>query len=259
MLTFSVITPVFNGVKYATSYVETLQRQTYVHWQAIVVDDGSTDGSLQLLSYLCGQDHRFVLLSNDSKKLVRGPYQARNKGLQVAAGDFICFLDIDDSWFPDRLELCFRTLVANPDLSLLYSAYLRIAPSSSRVVVRRSPPFISPHLLSYFINPIPMLTSCVSRRVLVGLQFPPVHHEDYIFWYMVLRRIGPHEVFYEPSPTGSYLVHPCSVSSNKLRVVPWIWNCYLHLGYSLPAAIAALVLWIVWHMLSQLLQLSRPR
>lgn len=75
---FSVITPVRNGLRDVHRYVECLQSQTYRHWEAIVVDDGSCDGGMELLQQLTAADPRFRLNHNSLPKQIPGPYQARN-------------------------------------------------------------------------------------------------------------------------------------------------------------------------------------
>ena len=119
---FSVITPVLIGVADVSAYVETLKRQTCLDWEAIVVDDCSTDGTDELLNDLIAGDHRFRYTRNTLPRLVPGPYQARNVGLSLARGEYVCFLDIDDRWLPDKLKLQAAELEDNPDLRLVFSA-----------------------------------------------------------------------------------------------------------------------------------------
>lgn len=90
--TVSVIIPVYNVEKYLPECLDSLLAQTYPHWQAICVNDGSKDNSLQILQQYAAKDKRFVII--DQKNA--GVSAARNTALQKASGDYITFLDSDD-------------------------------------------------------------------------------------------------------------------------------------------------------------------
>lgn len=97
----SVIMPCYNAATFVEEAVQCVMHQTYPDVELIVVDDGSTDGSLDLLQQLTGQySTRMNLLHQDHK----GPFPARNLGLQHARGGLVAFLDADDYWMPDALE-----------------------------------------------------------------------------------------------------------------------------------------------------------
>lgn len=241
-LRFSVITPVLNGASDVFGYVESLKLQTYLNWESIIVDDGSTDATLDLLGEAISGDQRFRLASNSLPRKVSGPYQARNLGLSLAQGDFICFLDIDDRWLPNKLESHASQLLNNDHLRLIYSAYYRAGRGSSYGKLRRILPFYGAKFWVAFINPIPMLTACVSRETIAGLKFEPLHHEDYVFWHAVLSRIDSGCVAKSSIPLAIYCVHGDSLSGNKLEAVGWIWKCYRRFGYGFPLSIMAIVL-----------------
>ena len=249
---FSVITPVRNGLRDVHSYVECLQSQTYRHWEAIVVDDGSWDGGIELLQQLTAADPRFRLTHNSLPKRIPGPYQARNLGLSLARGEFVCFLDIDDRWLPHKLAAQAAHLNSEPTLQLLYSAYLRVRRDATAGRIRRSPPLLSPQRWIRVANPVPMLTACVHRDAIAGVRFEPQHHEDYLFWHAVLQRLRPWQVAVDPDPLAIYTIHSASISSNKLQATGWIWQCYRQLGYNRPLAALALLgrgllqAWLIW-------------
>ena len=100
----SVIMPCYNAASFVEEAVDCVMGQTYPDVELIVVDDGSTDGSVDILQQLAAQHpSRLTLLFQDRM----GPYPARNLGLEHAHGGRIAFLDADDYWTPDCLEkLC---------------------------------------------------------------------------------------------------------------------------------------------------------
>ncbi len=87
----SVIIPVYNGDAYLLDAVDSIQRQHYKPLEIIIIDDGSTDSTAEIAADLRG-DVRYVYQPNS------GPSAARNKGLRMARGEVIGFLDVDDLW-----------------------------------------------------------------------------------------------------------------------------------------------------------------
>lgn len=88
----SIIIPIYNGSKHIQKAVQCLLIQRYKDFEAILVDDGSTDNSIEICQKYTEEDSRFVLLSQPN----RGASEARNAGLKIAKGHYICFADVDD-------------------------------------------------------------------------------------------------------------------------------------------------------------------
>lgn len=109
----SVIIPVFNREAFIGRAIESVLAQTYSDYEIIVVDDGSTDGTRRALDSF-GEKLRVLSQPN------RGPYAARNLGLQHARGDYIAFLDSDDFWLPERLAKQVPMLDSDPELGLVF-------------------------------------------------------------------------------------------------------------------------------------------
>jgi glycosyltransferase involved in cell wall biosynthesis len=116
----SVIIPNFNTVEYVTAAVNSVLCQTFARLEVIVVDDGSTDTSLEMLRDI--HDPRVTIVT----QLNRGLAGARNTGLLLARGRYIGFLDSDDIWYPRKAEKQLAPMEADPKIGLTfcYSAYL---------------------------------------------------------------------------------------------------------------------------------------
>jgi glycosyltransferase involved in cell wall biosynthesis len=110
----SVIIPCYNSATYLESAVRTVLEQTYGCHEIIVIDDGSTDSTSELLRKFDGE-LQYLYQAN------RGPSAARNTGIKAAKGKYICFLDADDTWNPEKLELQLRFMETNPDVGLVFS------------------------------------------------------------------------------------------------------------------------------------------
>lgn len=101
MTRFSVVVPVYNVAPYLEECLESLRGQTFGDWEAICVDDGSTDGSGAMLDRLASEERRFQVVHQANK----GLSGARNTGLDKAGGEYLLFLDGDDRLTPDALEV----------------------------------------------------------------------------------------------------------------------------------------------------------
>lgn len=110
----TVIMSVFNGVPYLTEAVDSILGQTFRDFEFIIIDDGSVDGTREILrSY---RDSRIRLVFNENNM---GLTRSLNKGLSLSRGEFIARLDADDISCPDRLEKQFRFMRDNPDVAVL--------------------------------------------------------------------------------------------------------------------------------------------
>lgn len=112
----SVIIPAFNSAQYLADAVESVFAQTYSVVECIVVDDGSTDHTQELLNKLL-KLHPGL---KTARKTNGGLSSARNMGLRESTGDFISFLDADDVLIPDKIERQVAYLNANPDVGIVY-------------------------------------------------------------------------------------------------------------------------------------------
>ena len=100
----SVITPMYNCEKFISETIESVLNQTYTNWEMIIIDDCSTDKSKQIVKQYIERDKRIRLIALNENS---GAAVARNKGIEVSSGRFIAFLDGDDLWESNKLEIVF--------------------------------------------------------------------------------------------------------------------------------------------------------
>lgn len=115
MSQISVIIPAYNAAQTITETIASVRQQTIDDWELIVVNDGSTDDTLEVLDRI--EDSRLSIISVANS----GVAQARNLGLSRATGEYIAFLDADDLWVADKLERQLQALAANPQAVVAYS------------------------------------------------------------------------------------------------------------------------------------------
>lgn len=112
----TVFIPAYNAGQYIKETVESVLRQTYGHFELLIVNDGSTDETVQIIEGF--QDPRIRLCHNDRN---RGLSYTRNRGLELATGEYIAFLDADDLALPHRLQTQVAFLEAHPQYNLVGS------------------------------------------------------------------------------------------------------------------------------------------
>lgn len=98
---FSIITPTYNRASFLEEMAASVGAQTFQDYEHIIVDDGSTDGTEVLIKQLMQTHPKIVYIKQENK----GRSTARNLGIEAAKGEFVCFLDSDDVWLPNHLEL----------------------------------------------------------------------------------------------------------------------------------------------------------
>lgn len=98
--TVSIVMPAFNVERHLARSVESVRAQTWQSWELIVIDDCSTDQTVEELKRWSSLDSRIRWLQQPAN---RGPSEARNRGFQVSRGEYIALLDADDAWHPERL------------------------------------------------------------------------------------------------------------------------------------------------------------
>jgi glycosyltransferase involved in cell wall biosynthesis len=115
--TVSVIIPAYNCGDLIAEAVESVRRQTYQDLECIVVDDGSTDDTWQVLEALASRWERLRTF----RIAHAGLAAARNRGIAEMRGQWLALLDADDLWLPRKLQRCMDYLRAHPDLSIVYT------------------------------------------------------------------------------------------------------------------------------------------
>lgn len=105
----SVIVPVYNGEKYLLETINALLKSTYSNLEILLINDGSKDNSLNICELLSSQDKRIKVYSQNNQGIVA----ARNKGLELASGKYICFCDQDDIVFPETYEKMYIAIKNN--------------------------------------------------------------------------------------------------------------------------------------------------
>lgn len=115
----TIITPVYNAEKFLAETLDSILSQKFTDWEAILINDNSTDSSFAIAQKYQLKDSRFKIIN---KKVGGGAAKARNSGIERAKGRFIAFLDSDDVWLPDKLEQQLLFMKQN-DIAFSFTSY----------------------------------------------------------------------------------------------------------------------------------------
>ncbi len=218
----SVVMPMYNSGRYVGKAIESVIGQTYPHWELLVVDDGSTDNSCDVVRAYAVRDSRVQLLINDNP--VGMPYAPRNYGIQHAKGDYIAFLDSDDMWLREKLSQQLVVFHRDQRTAVVYSDYEKIDEKGRRSARIITAPRKTNYKQMLYGNVIGNLTGIYDVRKVGKNYFTNVHHEDYAFWLSILK--SGYIARNTQTVAALYRVRDSSVSANKLRVISWQWHIY---------------------------------
>ena len=207
----SVVMPVFNAARYLHAAIVSVLAQTFSDLEFIIVDDGSTDGSLQIAQNF--RDERIRIFSNVENC---GAAKSKNLGIKNARGEFIAFLDADDIALPSRFLEQSDFLLRNKNVGVVGSLAARIdengATASANLMAPHAPDEIAPTLLfeNCLVQSSVMLRRNILPAELFRTEFEPA--EDYELW----TRLAPTaSIAIIEHPLVQYRTHPGGVSARK--------------------------------------------
>ena len=234
--TFSIITPVFNAEKTLKQTIDSVINQTYSKWELILIDDSSKDNSKEIITTYV--DNKKIKLFKNKKNM--GVANSRNKGIQLAKGEFICFLDADDYWHVKKLEEQYK--VFKDGGKIVYSPYYRLL--SNKKLSFRS----VKSKLTYFDfcvgNPIPNLTGAFHRSLL-PIKQKAIGHEDYLMWFQLFMKTKDARSTKKLIPLAYYKVGNNTKSSNKIRALVWHWHImYNYITKNLLLAFLCMLIYV---------------
>jgi glycosyltransferase involved in cell wall biosynthesis len=212
----SVILPVFNGGRHLEPAVRSVLEQDHRALEAIVIDDGSTDGSLAVLQGLASTDPRLRLVSRENRGLVA----TLNEGLGLARGHFIARMDADDVSYPARFSRQLAMFQARPDLALCGTDFHLLHGNGTEPLDAETEtrPDEDLPILSQFFTAFRHSTVMFNRKVMAPdlLRYDPAypHAED----FDLFRRItAAHPAAIVREPLLAYRIHAGSVTGSASR------------------------------------------
>lgn len=216
----SVVMPAYDAAATIVASMRSVLGQTYRDVELLVVDDCSRDDTWALIRQEAASDVRVVSIRQPTNG---GVASARNAGIEAASGQYVAFLDSDDSWHPMKLEIQLAAMLAQ-GAKVGYAAYERVDGEGNVLSIVRPPARVD-YADMLKGNSIGNLTGLYERG-LGDFRFRRMGHEDYAFWLDVVRAAGDAVCADADRPLACYLVRPGSLSSNKLHAARWQWRIY---------------------------------
>jgi Glycosyl transferase family 2 len=214
MIAVSIIIPAYNAADTLAETIEAILAQTYPHWEAIVVDDGSTDDTARIAQAFAAQDDRIRLISQPNGNVC----VARNTGIQAAQFDWLLFNDADDWIAPTHLEKMTAVLAGDKTLDAVHCGWQRVAIDGT-IGAAKYPPDCAdmfPELARYCTFHV---NTCIVRKVLVeavgGFDVRVLSCEDWDLWQRIARMDVRFGAVYET--LGFYQMRPNSRSGVSQR------------------------------------------
>lgn len=228
----SVVMPCYNAAKFITESIQSVINQSFKDWELIVVDDCSKDNSREIVQSFADKDQRIRLIC--SEKASGSPATPRNIGIEHSRGVYVAFLDSDDLWTNDKLEVQLEKFKEG-DYAIVYANYEVMLEDGKRTgKVVREPSYTDyKQLLKY--NSIGCSEAMFKKSCLGGCRFKKIGHEDYLFWLTFLKNGG--MAANTDKVQLIYRDRQSSVSGDKAKAARWTWRIYREeLGLSLIKA-----------------------
>jgi len=227
----SVIMPTFNNAKYIASAIDSVLAQTFQNFELIVVDDGSTDNTKQIMDAYLKTDSRIKYVYQENSG---GAARPKNTGIKIAGGIYIAVLDSDDIWLPSKLERQVRVLKKSEDSTGLVSCSFLVKKDGKiqgKIFINQYSKQLQNIMLRDYLGP----GSCVLYKKTaldkVGLFDENLRTSQ--DWEMRIRLLQFYEVSVVNQPLVIYLLHQENISNLSIDVrekdYEYIFNKHINL------------------------------
>lgn len=215
----SIIMPSYNSAKTIRETIESVLSQTYRNWEMLIINDCSTDNSVDIIREYCGKDSRIRMFNTEVQS--GAPSLARNIGIENARGKYIAFLDSDDVWLPERLQNQVAFQESN-NYDIVYSYYKKMSYDGVRSsrVIKFIPEVAYEQMLQ--VSQVSFLTAIFRRSVIGDVRFKTIQQEDYCFTLDVMKKGVVAHLYAEV--TAFYRISKGSRSSNKFKMIGPHWD-----------------------------------
>jgi glycosyltransferase involved in cell wall biosynthesis len=217
----SIVTPCYNVENYISRTIECILAQSYSNWELLLVDDKSTDATIQIIQDYLLKDSRFKLIVLEKNS---GPAVARQTGIDNSKGEYIAFCDSDDLWEPEKLSIQIPFMI-NQSLEFSCTAYAQISEEeqpNGRVIHPKEKADYKTVLKSC---PIGNSTVIVSKNLIDRVRIPNIRkRNDYVLWLALLKETP--FCFGVDKALVKYRLRSDGISHNKFSLVKYHWHIY---------------------------------
>lgn len=216
----SIVVPCYNVSKYIGAAIDSVLAQTYCNWELLITDDASTDGTVDVVKGYVERDSRVHLYQLEQNC---GAGVARNNSLEYAQGRYIAFLDADDWWYPNKLELQLQFMLSN-GYEFTFTAFEYADMELNVTGVSHKPKSISKLAMKFGCN-IGTPGVVYDTQRIGKMYMPPMRNsEDWSLWLQIAEKTG--AAYSINRPLWRYRTLRNSQSRDKLRVVDSVLKVY---------------------------------
>ena len=217
----SIITPTYNSEKFISATIQSVQNQTYTNWELIIIDDCSTDKTVEIINNAIKLDSRVKLHSLTKNE---GTGVARNTGVDNSNGRYISFLDSDDLWKPNKLERQLDFMKEN-NLAFTFSFYEYINEKGINLNIRKEAPSLTTYEKLFFCNYIGNSTAIYNATILGKIPINKIRkRQDWMLWLTIVKKIKVAQPV--PEVLAYYRIRKNSISSSKMELLKFNFNVY---------------------------------
>lgn len=217
----SVIVPMYNAISTLQETVESVQAQTYINWELILVDDCSLDDTKALAEILAKEDDRIKVYQMPQNG---GPGAATRIGFRKSVGSLVAFIDADDLWPPEKLEKQIKFMVDH-NYEFTCTDYQWVNESGKplgKVIKCKTE---ADYRTVLHMCPVGSSTVVITAEKMKRIVIPVIRkNNDYALWLQILRDggkvYGIHEILMD------YRIMPASNSFDKRKMIKYFWKIY---------------------------------
>ena len=217
----SVIMPAYNSATFISEAIQSVLAQTHANLELLIIDDASSDNTIEIIKAFQRKDSRIKLFKNTSNQ---GAGITRNTGIKEAKGAFTAFLDADDLWLPEKLNVQLE-FMAMHDLAMTFSSYNLMDESGILLnkKVKALPVLTYQKLLKS--NYVGNLTGIYNVEKLGKIYCPKLRkRQDWALWLTILSKIDSTKGI--EKPLANYRIRENSISKNKTALLKYNYLVY---------------------------------
>ncbi len=198
---FSIIIPTYNRAEFITATIQSVLNQTFADFEILVVDDGSTDPTEDIVSAISDKRVRYFKKENEERSI------ARNFGVKQALGNYVGFLDSDDKFYPDHLQKAYALVKSNEFPEVAHLGF-EIINTTGKITARNKA--LDENIPKRMLDENILCVNTIFIRRDIALQFPFPHHHLAVIsedWCLFMKLIARFPVYYDNSVTCAILEH----------------------------------------------------
>lgn len=224
----SIVMPAYNSAHFISESIRSVQEQTFENWELLVIDDASQDGTIEIVKALLEKDERIRLHPLPTNQ---GAGFARNIGIKASEGNYICFLDADDLWKPEKLEVQLDFMDKN-NVEVCYASYELINEEGKRLHKMIKALVDLPFKKLLKANYVGNLTGIYNAKKLGKIYCPLIRkRQDWGLWLLATKKAGNAKGI--SKPLAYYRMRKHSISGNKWEMLSYNYQVYRKvLGFS---------------------------